>query len=229
MDITLNKKKITLLNIYGPNNDNPSFFLNILKTIEEFQNDEYIICGDFNLVLNQDLDTKNYLHINHPKAREKFIEHIEGFDLKDPFRELYPTLRRYTWRKTNPVKLARLYLILISNNLMPYVENVLIDNSYRSDHSGVILFLKLNTIQKGKGLWKFNNSLLTDKEYLKIIKAVIDKTIAQYAILIYKVDNLKLVPKSEIQFVINEQLFLETLLMEIRGKTISYSAYKKKK
>ena len=79
---------------------------------------------------------------------------------------------------------------------MPYVEKGLIDNSYRSDHSGVILFLKLNTIQKGKGLWKFNNSLLTDKEYLKIIKAGIDKTISQYAILIYTVDNRKLVPKS---------------------------------
>ena len=76
LDITLNRKKITLINIYGPNNDNPSFFLNILKTIEEFKNDEYIICGDFNLVLNQDLDTKNYLHINHPKAREKLIEHV---------------------------------------------------------------------------------------------------------------------------------------------------------
>ena len=32
-----------------------------------------------------------------------------------------------------------------------------------------------------------------------------------------------------IQFTIPHQLFLETLLMEIRGKTISYSAYKKKK
>ena len=34
LDITLNKKKITLINIYESNNDNPSFFLNILKTIE---------------------------------------------------------------------------------------------------------------------------------------------------------------------------------------------------
>ena len=31
-----------------------------------------------------------------------------------------------------------------------------------------------------------------------------------------------------IQFTISHQLFLEMLLMEIRGKTISYSAYKKK-
>ena len=36
-----------------------------------------------------------------------------------------------------------------------------------------------------------------------------------------------LLPKDEIQFSVNDQIFLETLLMEMRGKTISYSAYKK--
>ena len=29
------------------------------------------------------------------------------------------------------------------------------------------------------------------------------------------------IPDKEIQFIVNDQLFLETLLMEIRGKTIS--------
>lgn len=33
---------------------------------------------------------------------------------------------------------------------------------------------------------------------------------------------------SEIQFTINVQYFLETLLMEIRSKTISYASYLKK-
>ena len=32
----------------------------------------------------------------------------------------------------------------------------------------------------------------------------------------------------KIQFVSNDQLFLETLLMELRGKSISFSSYKKK-
>ena len=35
--------------------------------------------------------------------------------------------------------------------------------------------------------------------------------------------------KDEIQFTISDQLFFETLLMEIRGKSISYASYKKKK
>ena len=112
---------------------------------------------------------------------------------------------------------------------MSRTEKVIIDNSYRSDHSGVVLSLNLNKIHKGRGLWKFNNSLLSDKEYIKIIKDIINNIITQYAILIYNPQTINRIPKEETQFIINDGLFLETLLMEIRGKTISYPAFKKKK
>ena len=41
-------------------------------------------------------------------------------------------------------------------------------------------------------------------------------------------NKLSEINNDEIQFTINDQLFLETLLMEIRGKTISYASYKAK-
>lgn len=41
--------------------------------------------------------------------------------------------------------------------------------SYRSVHSIVILNLDLRHVTHGKGLWKFINSLLYDKDHLKII------------------------------------------------------------
>ena len=44
----------------------------------------------FNLVLNPDLDTKNYININNPKAREKVLDICEEFDLIDVWRESYP-------------------------------------------------------------------------------------------------------------------------------------------
>ena len=50
----------------------------------------------------------------------------------------------------------------------------------------------------------------------------------QYCIPIYNIENIENIHNSTIQFVINDQLFLETLLMEIRGKTISFSSYKTK-
>jgi hypothetical protein len=39
---------------------------------------------------------------------------IEIYNLTDPFRELYPDLKRYTWRKRTPLKQARLDFL---NNL----------------------------------------------------------------------------------------------------------------
>ena len=41
-------------------------------------------------------------------------------------------------------------------------------------------------------------------------------------------DQINNIPDDQIQFVINDQLFPETLLMELRGKSISFSSYKKK-
>lgn len=45
-----------------------------------------------------ELDTNNYKHINNPKARYKLLEIIYETSKVDPFRYLYPHLRRYTSR-----------------------------------------------------------------------------------------------------------------------------------
>ena len=55
-----------------------------------------------------------------------------------------------------------------------------------------------------------------------------EKKKTQYILPVYDVNHISIIPNVEIEFVINYQLFLETLLMEIRGKTISYSAFKNK-
>ena len=50
----------------------------------------------------------------------------------------------------------------------------------------------------------------------------------QYALPIYNLEKVCDIPNTEIQFTINDQLFMEILLVEIRGKSISYSSHKKK-
>ena len=45
---------------------------------------------------------------------------------------------------------------------------------------------------------------------------------------VYNFKNVSSDCNANIEFQINDQLFLETLLMEIRGSTISYSSHKKK-
>ena len=103
-----------------------------------------------------------------------------------------------------------------------------IEPGYRTDHSVIILSLQFEKFERGRGLWKFNNSLLYDKDFLELINNKIQDIKKQYAVPVYNFDNIENISNMEIGFTINDQLFLETLLMEIRGKTISYSSYIKK-
>ena len=52
---------MTLATLYAPNDDEPSFFLNFFDHLRDFQFDEIIIGGDFNLVLDLDMDKKGCL------------------------------------------------------------------------------------------------------------------------------------------------------------------------
>lgn len=169
------------------------------------------------------------MHINNPKAREKVLEMVSTHNLLDVFREISPDELRYTWRKPNPFKQARLDFYLISQSLLSMIEECNILTSYRSDHSPVMLDLKFNEFKHGKGLWKFNSSFLQDIEYIEAIQQIVSNIKAYYSLPIYNKSNIENITDEEIQFIIDDQLFLETLLLEIRGKTISYSSYKKKK
>ena len=91
------------------------FFSKLQDIIEEFDNEMIIVCGDFNLVQNQDLDTYNYININNPRAKESVLNLKEENNLIDPFRELYKETKTYTWRKKHPIKQARLDFFLISD------------------------------------------------------------------------------------------------------------------
>ena len=229
-DLTVDNNRFTLVSLYAPNTDSPVFFENIMTKVDSLNNSNPVIyCGDFNLVQDPSLDYHNYKSINNSKAREKLLDMKETYSLIDPFREIYPTLRRYTWRKKHPMKMGRLDFFLISENLHSSVYKCKILPSYRSDHSMIILDLVFTPFKKGKPLWKFNNSLLSDIEYISIIKEKIDEIKSQYSVPVYETDCIKDIQNDQIQFLINDQLFLETLLMEIRGKTISYSSYKKKR
>lgn len=229
LDINIGDQRVCLISVYGPNDDTPLFYDELSKVVMDIGINDIIIVGDFNLVMNAEIDYYNYLHLNNPKARDKVLEMITQFNLTDIYREFHPNKKRYTWRKPTPLKQARLDFFLVSNTLLNMVQESEILASYKSDHSPVLLNLKLNEFTHGKGLWKFNNSLLYDNDFLKTINQKIHEIKQRYALPVYNIDSIDKIPDNEIQFIVNDQLFLETLLMEIRGKCISYSSYIKKK
>ncbi|KAJ8028408.1 LINE-1 retrotransposable element ORF2 protein [Holothuria leucospilota] len=228
IDVDISQYSITLIVIYGPNTDRPSFFHEIQEVVEDFNTVHCIIVGDWNVVLNPDLDTMNYLHVNNPRAREAVIQLMNELNLFDVWRVFHPTDVRFTWRQKSPLKQSRLDYLLASSGLLNTVLSTDISPGYRSDHSMISTSFKLCCVSLGRGYWKFNNSLLKDEIYVKLIKKVIDDTIDDYGCLPYNRENISNIHRQNIIFTISDQLFFETLLINILGKSISYSSSVKK-
>lgn len=115
-------------------------------------------------------------------------------------------------------------IFLISNELMALLDKSDILPGYRSDHSMVYIEIYFTKFEKGKGFWKFNNSLLHDQTYVNLVKSNIQKVKEQ--LLCFR--TIHTVKNDELHLVIDDQLFFEQLLLSIRGATIQYCSRKKK-
>ena len=242
--IIFQEKRILLQGLYGPNTDSPLFYSETaFKKILEWQ-PEYTICGgDFNLVLDPEIDAKNYLNVNNPQARQELIKQMGIFNLVDIWRELNPGVKKYSWRKYNENKQSRLDFFLVSSSLLPYVKNADIKPGFCSDHSCITLDIDFSKFKRGKGFWKFNCSLLKDPEYVAKVKDTIKRVVAQYAVVNNDKDFYIHATEQELQdfyshsspeslqstnLKINPQSFLDILLLEIRRETLTFSARRKR-
>lgn len=220
---------ITLVNIYGPNGDNPDFYHKIEQEVSDIESDHVIMSADWNLVQDYDLDCYNYKLQNNPNARKAVLGLKNRLNLLDPWRSYNANLRRYTWSRKNPVKKARLDFFLISQEMMTYIEKVDILPGYLTDHAMTFIEFRLTNFTRGRGFWRFNNSLLKDQLYIGKVKESIRQTIEEYAIPVYSRDAIKDLDPSDLHFIIDDQLFFEMLLLKIRGMSIPYCAMKKRK
>ena len=141
-----------LLTLYGSNTDNPTFFKDVKDIVQQNNPDYYVMCSDFNLTLDPDIDSMNYKQLNNPKARIEVLNMIQELNLCDIFRNFYPKLHRYTWRIRNPVKQARLDYFLTSSSMIDLIYKSEIKPGYLSDHSFITLEFIENKFTIGKGV-----------------------------------------------------------------------------
>ena len=218
-----NDRRLVLAATYGPNEVNIGFYDELSRQLATYDDtgSSLILGGDWNVPQDYVVDTKNYLGRNN-EQNHQCIKNIMGtFDLTDIWRDQHQNSSQFTWHGPNK-KQARLDYFLISSDLSPLIKSSDIGIAHRSDHSPISLNLKLVEQPRGRGTWKFNNSLLSDTQYVEIIKQCIKETIELYA---YNPDEPN---KDLIRFAINDSLLWETVKLMIRGKTISFASAKKR-
>ena len=58
LGVTINDTKYKLANYYGPNSDDTKFIHELMAAVENIEGDHTILGGDFNLVMNLEMDKK---------------------------------------------------------------------------------------------------------------------------------------------------------------------------
>ena len=216
--------------IYGPNKDEPEFYREINEKLDSVECDHIILGGDLNFVMNYQTDCYGYVRENNINARNAFITMCNQHRIIDIWRCYNPDRHEFTWAKSNPNKGARLDMFFISEHLRSLCVDQKILPGYRTDHNIITIEIKSSDASRGPGLWKFNESLLSNEDYLVEVQKCIEATVKQYALSVYSSEFLtNEYNYKDIKFQIDEDLFYETLLMMIRGETVKFAKQKAKR
>ena len=193
--LELNSQKIVVVSVYAPNVDGThksweeytkflvTLEMHIDKLCNKANTDNVIVNGDFNIILNIDLDS----HSQNPKVynipKEALIDMTDRLSLSDAFRVLNGDMKTYTFapgaQNVNKIY-NRLDYAWVSDGVLDMAQDCLHLTVGNTDHKAVVL--KMTTGNKNKtarGLWRHNDQLNTNTDFLEIfdskIKIAIDE------------------------------------------------------
>ncbi|CAG2207261.1 unnamed protein product [Mytilus edulis] len=201
IQLEVDNKIIDIVNVYCPNvvNEKDLFLKKVNDNIPK--SDDLILLGDFNQSLSPlDRVGKHF----EDKAFKSLNNLLDSFNIYDVWRARFPTSRVFSWRRVIENKLvqSRIDYIFISKMFTSFVKNVYYKHTAFTDHSFVVLNIDFSLIERGPGVWIFNNMLLDDEVYVEKINNLIinEKNCRLYneAPLIW-IDNLKYRIKRETQ------------------------------
>ena len=214
LNCMVSELNLVILNIYAPTIDKRkeqlAFANSVCSTLENYTGD-VIIGGDFNISLDTfPADIECSKNLGYSK---KLSVIMEMHNLVDIWRIQHPDTVRYTRREKTKFgyKQTRLDYFFIRSS-MGYITTLTdIKPSIKSDHSLLHIQLSLLDQQKrGKGMWKLNVKLLTDKEYIEFMKKVLKDSI------------------SDAKNLTQESLIWDFIKCKIRSESITYSIKKRK-
>ena len=198
-----------IINVYAPvvSTEKRKFLSELSEIIDgitkEHGVDNLILCGDFNMVLDNELDI-----IAGDKHDLQCINAFNDFlalnELTDTWRYLNPQLKDFTWSRLNPCTARRLDYILCSENLITHIKDTQHLVCPVSDHKAVCLNITINDRKRGKGYWKMNDSLLNSPQYRDFMNEEIETFLKDHASL-------------------DSTYVWELLKVHIKEKTMSYS------
>lgn len=201
---------VTLLNVYGPNSDDPSFFHKIFELLPDDKSSHIYIGGDFNCYLDPLVDRTS---TNSPatKNTSKTLNNLmTSRNIIDVWRLKNPNKKEFSFYSAVHNSYTRIDYFLTEAVDLSSVHNSEYHARVISDHSPVSLQIKTN-LPKNKQKWRFNPQLLLLPDF----KDYINKAIQ---------DFFDLNDNGEV----SDSTLWEAFKATMRGYIISYESLKKR-
>ena len=182
----IEETQFVLINIYNPNTETEQSkilndLLDFIEDVENINNKKIIFGVNFNLFFDQNYDALGGTPTYKKRSLSKVIQIKESFNLCDILRIRNPKIKRFTFGQnhTTGYNQRRLDYFLVSNILQDSVSETDVLASFCTDHSPIFFSVSLNSenFSRERGLWKFNNSHLTNKNFLNGMRAHIKQNL----------------------------------------------------
>jgi exonuclease III len=187
----LGGRTITIGSVYGPNQYDPNFFINLKRDINDLNSELQVLAGDWNCTVSTEntgsnLDCINM--VNPPNLRHSHLlnEMMNDLDLVDPFRALYPEKVDYSYipRIATNINRSRIDFFIISNEFIEKINDCIILPGLQNnlfDHKAVVLSITKSKAKKSKFGQRIDNSMLSDDLIDYVVKTAIFDTYLVHA------------------------------------------------
>ena len=223
-----------LINIYNANTESEQLGT-LLDKVKDIQSKNIVLGGDFNVIFVISLESLGGDPCLKKKSIAKLIQIKEKFDLCDIWRIRNPKIKCFTFQQQHIPGFIqrRLDYFFLSNLLQELVNKTDILAAFSTDHSPLLFSLKLRTDEnRGKGLWKFNNSLSMNSNFQTKMKCLIKSTLetldtgrindlqVRWEYLKYEIRKFSIeFSKLQAQNTKKEKMFLENKLKKLENNT----------
>ena len=164
---TIQSQKLNLINVYGPNEDEPSFFERIFMTVSALEG-HCIMGGDFNCTLDPKLDRSTQIDTTHVQTRKTLINYMNDLRLIEIWRTQNPDKREYSCYSSSYKTHSRIDYFLISMELLSNVKSSWYDSIVISDHAAVSVEIYLGRYEHCLR-WRLQVYLLQDPTFVEFV------------------------------------------------------------
>lgn len=168
---TINDKLIDIYNIYAPNNVNERYEF-FLKCKQKISKGKYVlVAGDFNTTLSSLDKSGKTMHCND-KAVKSLCNFMQEKELYDIWRNRNVNTKVFSRKQVVQGFLtqSRIDYFLVSLDLKSCIKNIHYKDTSFSDHSIVSMKIDFCNVERGPGVWVFNNSFLQDELFIDKMK-----------------------------------------------------------